>query len=144
MDRAMQWMDLFYTPSLVWVRISDGGIARIGLTQQISDYLKSIDEDGSIRFRLKPVGTRVKQMETLGLVDVKNLSFEISSPLSGIVKSFNGEVLKKPVIIYEDPETRWIVEVEAENIEEEAKHLLSPHHYRELCRNLWYFLRIQL
>ncbi len=140
----MRSMGLFYTPSFIWVRISDGGIAKIGLTQQISDYLKSIDESSSIQCRLKPIGARVKQMEPLGFINVKNLSFEISSPLSGIVRSFNEEVLKNPVTLYEDPETRWIVEVEAENIEEEAGYLLSSHHYREFCRNLWYFLRIQL
>lgn len=144
MDKAIYWIGLFYTPSLTWVRVSDGVTARVGLTQQICGYLKSIDSTGSIQYRLKPIGMRVKQMEPLGFIDVKKVSFEIASPISGTIRAYNNAVLNDPAALYEDPEAKWIVELEAENIEEEVRHLLSSHDYRELCRNLWYFLRIRM
>ena len=146
MGKRAYLSSFLYTPSLTWMRVIDDKTVRVGLTQQICDCLKTMsgDEAGIVRCQLKPVGARVEQMEPFGVAKTKRISFELASPVSGRIKRVNEEVLNNPSILSRNPGEKWIVEIEPSNLEADVQRLLTPHQYREFCKHLWYFIRIQL
>ncbi|MEM2939737.1 MAG: hypothetical protein QXU95_05660 [Candidatus Bathyarchaeia archaeon] len=137
---------LLYTSSLMWVTIIDRQTVRIGLTQQICDCFKELNENGAdiVCCELKPAGAEVKRMETLGTVKTRGLAFELISPVSGRIRKVNGEALNNFSTLNDSPEKEWIAEVEPTNLEEDIQYLFTPQQYEEFCNNLWYFLRVQL
>jgi len=116
--------DLQYTKSHEWVKILDGGIIEIGL----SDYAQK--ELGDIVFvNLPQVGDSLTVGVSFADVEsVKGVS-DVFSPLNGSVKEINEAVLSSPEVINTSPYGSWLIRGTG-NIAEEK--LLSAAEYRSL------------
>jgi len=130
--------DRYYTKTHEWVKVS-GETAKMGLTSY------AVEELGDITYlEVKPIGTRVKQGEPLGLVESSKTTEKIYAPLTGEIAELNEEagVVEEnseeiPMgleLISDDPYGEgWILILKVDpNVEEELKNLLAPEDYRKL------------
>ena len=115
---------LKYTKSHEWVKILDGGIAEIGLT----DYAQQ--ELGDIVFvNLPREGDGLTAGSPFADVESVKAVSDIFSPLTGFVRESNRTLLDSPEIINSSPYEAWLIKAEGEIL---AGELLSPAEYRAL------------
>jgi glycine cleavage system H protein len=90
----------------VWAQVS-GTRARVG----ISDYLQQRLTD--IMFvDLPAMGAEVDQFGEVGAVESSKASFDLISPVSGIVVAVNDALADEPERVNQDPYESWIAELE--------------------------------
>ena len=99
--------NLLYTKSHEWVAL-DGDTAKIGLTDHAQDALGDL-----VFVNLPDVGDEVVAGEALGDVESVKAVSDIVSPVTGVVKAVNEELLDAPEAINADPYGAWLVEVES-------------------------------
>jgi glycine cleavage system H protein len=97
---------LYYTEDHEWVSV-ENNIALIGIT----DYAqKSL---GSIVFaELPEVDTQIAQGDVFGVIESVKAASDIYSPLTGVVKAFNQNVLNNPESINQAPYENWLISIE--------------------------------
>jgi glycine cleavage system H protein len=109
----------FFNENDVWVQVS-GTKARVG----ISDYMQQRLTD--ISFVDPPkVGAVVEQFGEVGSVESTKATFELVSPVSGVVTRVNEAVEDEPESINEDPYGSWIAELELTSWEEDREFLVD-------------------
>jgi glycine cleavage system H protein len=89
--------DLRYTREHEWARV-DGSRARIGITHFAQDQLGDV-----VFVELPKVGTRVRQMETFGVVESVKAVSDLFAPLSGEVVEVNQGLVAHPEQVNRDP-----------------------------------------
>ncbi len=106
-----------------WVEFIDETTARIG----ISDFAQK--ELGDLVFiNLPEEGEEVTAGESFAEVEsVKSVS-DVYSPVSGIVKQINDEIMDKPELVNSDPYDSWFIEVCQISASEE---LMTEHEYND-------------
>ena len=88
-----------------WVKSEDSGEMTIGVTSLLSAIAGKFTSA-----RIRPVGTTVKRVSSLGTLESLKFVGPIPSPISGIVSAVNGEVIKRPKLLNDAPYTEgWIV-----------------------------------
>ena len=114
--------ELNYTKSHEWVKILDGGIVEIGL----SDYAQQ--QLGDIVFvNLPKSGDSLKVGSPFADVESVKAVSDIYSPLDGKVKESNEDLLNAPELINQSPYTAWLIRAEGSIPEGE---LLSVAEYK--------------
>ena len=104
-----------------------GNVARIGVTDFVQQSLSDI-----MFFTPPAVGAEIEQFEEVGNVESGKAVFEVVSPVSGVVKAVNTELLQKPELINQNPyEKGWIAEIELSNFEEDKDLLIEWEDYME-------------
>ena len=117
-------VDLQYSRDHEWLRMEDG-VAVIG----ISDFAQS--ELGDVVFiNLPEAGDEVVAGESFGDVESVKAVSDLLSPVSGIVKAVNEELIDAPEMLNSDPYGAWIIKVEQVTDREE---LLDADDYETLC-----------
>jgi glycine cleavage system H protein len=89
--------DLRFTREHEWARV-DGGRARVGITHFAQDQLGDV-----VFVELPKVGTRVRQMETFGVVESVKAVSDLFAPLSGEVVEVNQGLVAHPEQVNRDP-----------------------------------------
>jgi glycine cleavage system H protein len=119
-----------YSKEHEWVRVDDGGIATIGITDFAQDQLGDI-----VYLSLPEVGSRVAQFERCGEIEsVKSVS-DLYSPMSGEVVERNDLAIDTPELVNQSPYGEgWLWQVRLEN-PAELENLLDPDAYEELTRD---------
>lgn len=98
--------DRRYTASHEWLLPSDGGKARIGIT----DFAQS--ELGDIVYvDLPEVGSAVTADASFGYVESVKTVSELLSPVTGVVTAVNSAVSDAPESINGAPYEAWLIEV---------------------------------
>jgi len=93
---------LRYTKDHEWVR-SEGDKARVGITDHAQHELTDI-----VFVELPKVGKKVKQGETLGVVESVKTVADVYSPVSGVVTEVNLDLDENPQFLNESPyEKGW-------------------------------------
>lgn len=116
--------EYLYAKTHEWVQFLDDTRARIG----ISDYAQN--ELGDLVFvNLPEVGDEVYVGESFADVESVKAVSNVYSPVTGIVKAVNEELLDQPELINSDSMEAWFIEVE--DISEKAE-LLSEEEYEKL------------
>lgn len=105
---------LRYTKSHEWVLFADDGTAKVGLTDHAQDALGDL-----VFVNLPQVGDALTCGEALGDVESVKAVSDVYSPVSGIVKAVNEDLLDAPEAINADPYGAWLVEVEGISDQEE-------------------------
>lgn len=96
-----------YAKSHEWVEFLGDGTARIGMT----DYAQ--DQMGDLVFvNLPEPGDEVTAGETFGDVESVKAVSDVYSPLTGVVKENNEELLDSPELINTDANSAWMILVE--------------------------------
>lgn len=103
---------LKYTQEHEWVRVEDGNIAYIGIT----DFAQS-ELDELVYVEVETVGETLEKDEVFGTIEAVKTTSELYMPVSGKVLEFNDELDESkgdnPTIVNEDPYGKgWIVKIE--------------------------------
>jgi glycine cleavage system H protein len=102
--------ELRYTREHEWTRI-EGTRARIGITHYAQDQLGDV-----VFVELPRVGTRVRQMQTFGVVESVKAVSDLFAPLSGEVVEINQGLVEHPEQVNRDPYgAGWMIVVSLEN-----------------------------
>jgi glycine cleavage system H protein len=116
--------ELKYAKSHEWIRVTDGGIIEIGL----SDFAQQ--ELGDIVFvGLPEPGDSLKAGVSFADVESVKAVSEVYSPVTGTVKEINEKVAASPEFINESPYEAWLIRAEGEPAEGE---LLTAGEYKAL------------
>ena len=98
--------DLRYTREHEWARV-EGSQARVGITQYAQDQLGDV-----VFVELPSVGTRVRQMQSFGVVESVKAVSDLFAPLSGEVVRVNETLTAHPEQVNQDPYgTGWLIVV---------------------------------
>ena len=103
--------DLRYTPEHEWVRLEDGGLFVVGITDHAQDSL------GDVTFvELPQIGSRFAAGEVFGVVESVKAASPIYAPLGGEVVAINTELEGDPSVINSSPYGEgWIFKVRLED-----------------------------
>ncbi len=116
--------DLKYTKSHEWLKEEDG-VATVGITDFAQDALGDV-----VFINLPEAGDEVVAGESFGDVESVKAVSDLVSPVSGIVKAVNEELIDAPEMLNSDPYGAWIIKVEQITDKEE---LLDADDYEALC-----------
>lgn len=116
--------DLKYTKSHEWIK-EENGVATVGITDFAQDALGDV-----VFINLPEAGDEVVAGESFGDVESVKAVSDLLSPVSGIVKAVNEELIDAPEMLNSDPYGAWIIKVEQINDREE---LLDADDYEALC-----------
>lgn len=116
--------ELRYTRTHEWLKEEDG-VYTVGLTDFAQHALGDI-----VFVNLPQEGDPVSAGEAFGDVESVKAVSDVLSPVSGVVKAVNEELLDNPALVNEDPYGAWLIQVEEVTGEEE---LLDPSAYAALC-----------
>jgi len=98
--------DLMYSADHKWVRLTDGGIAAIGVT----DYAQRAFGD-IIFVNLCMAGAKIDLGDLIGDVESVTAVSDLVSPVDGFVLKVNADALESPEMINQKPYDAWLVEV---------------------------------
>jgi glycine cleavage system H lipoate-binding protein/TusA-related sulfurtransferase len=102
-----------------WVKSEENGEMTTGVTSLLSAIAGKF---ASVRIR--PVGTRVERVSSLGTLESLKFVGPIPSPVSGIVSAVNGDVIKRPKFLNDAPYTNgWIVRLKPLRLQTERAFL---------------------
>ena len=116
--------DLQYTKSHEWLRMEDGE-AVVGITDFAQDALGDL-----VFINLPEVGDEVAAGEMFGDVESVKAVSDLISPVTGVVRAVNEELIDAPELLNTDPYGAWIIRVEQVTDTEE---LLDAEAYEQLC-----------
>ena len=116
--------ELRYSKSHEWIKEEDG-VAVVGITDFAQDALGDV-----VFVNLPEAGDEVVAGESFGDVESVKAVSDLLSPVSGIVKAVNEELVDSPEMLNSDPYGAWIIKVEQVNDYEE---LLDADDYEALC-----------
>ena len=123
--------NLRYTNDHEWIRVEDGNIAYIGIT----DFAQS--ELGEIVYvEVETVGEELDKEAEFGVVEAVKTTSDLFMPLTGTVIEFNSELDQdegdQPALVNEDPYGKgWIVKIEVSD-PSELEELLDSKAYEAL------------
>lgn len=113
-----------FTKTHEWVERLDETTVRIGLT----DYAQS--ELGDLVFiNLPEVGDEIAIGDSFSDVESVKAVSSVYSPVSGIVKEINEDLLDNPELVNEDSEKAWFVVIEEVS---EIEELLNYEEYKKI------------
>lgn len=116
--------NLLFTKTHEWVEFLDDTTVRIGLT----DYAQS--ELGDLVFiNLPDVGDDVEVGDSFSEVESVKAVSSVYSPVTGVIKEINEEIMDSPELVNEDAHKAWFVIVE--NVSNKES-LLSKEEYEKL------------
>jgi glycine cleavage system H protein len=101
--------DVKYTKEHEWVRLEDGGVAVIGITDHAQELLGDL-----VFVELPEVGAVVTAGSDDGIAVVESVkaASDVYSPVAGEVVAINAALVDTPEIINEDPyQAGWLFKV---------------------------------
>lgn len=116
--------ELRYTKSHEWIK-EEGDVATVGITDFAQNALGDV-----VFINLPEAGNEVVAGESFGDVESVKAVSDLLSPVSGIVKAVNEELIDAPEMLNSDPYGAWIIKVEQINDREE---LLDADDYEAFC-----------
>jgi glycine cleavage system H protein len=125
---------LLYNREHEWVRLEDGDIAVIGVSDYAAKQLHDI-----VYVTLPAKGKRVTQMEAVATLESVKAVSDVYSPLSGEVAEINLALTGRPELVGESPyQDGWIVKlrIEPDRFREEKTKLMSPAEYARYIEGL--------
>lgn len=110
-----------FHPGHAWVVREGRTNARVGLDSFAADLVGKIDQ-----IDVGTVGRWVRQGQRLMTVHASGISFDILSPVEGVVTAMNEDVVKDPSLMSRDPyKEGWIATLESPDFSINQKNLLQ-------------------
>ncbi len=120
-----------YTETHEWVKVEEGGIVTVGITDYAQEQLGEV-----VSVELPRVGDEMQKGEVLGMVDSQKASSEVFAPVSGLVTEVNEVPDEDPAVLNTDPyDEGWLAKIEMET-PDELDDLMSAEEYEEYLGNL--------
>ncbi len=115
--------DLRYTRDHEWAK-REGDQLRVGITAFAQEQLGDV-----VFVELPKIGARVTARQSFGVVESVKAVSDLFAPVTGEVLEVNGDLVKSPEIVNQDPYGKgWMIAVKPVNAEE-WNELLSPAQY---------------
>lgn len=109
----MSHAQYLYTKEHEWIDVKDD-VGTVGITDYAQDQLGDV-----VALELPEIGMRVRQAESVAIVDSLKTTSDIYAPASGQVIEVNGDLREHPELINQDPYHRgWIFKLKLSNKDE--------------------------
>jgi glycine cleavage system H protein len=119
--------DVRYSSDHEWVRVTNDGTARLGITDYAQNSLGDI-----VFVQMPEPGTSVSQGDAIGEVESTKSVSDILSPVSGVVLARNDALDSTPELVNSDPYgDGWMIEIELAE-DSDLDGLLDASAYAEL------------
>lgn len=103
--------ELSYTPEHEWVRMTESGNIRFGITHFAQESLGEI-----VYISLPAIGENITASSTCGEVESTKSVSDLYAPVDGEVVAINTNLDSNPEVVNSDPYNEgWMVEVELSN-----------------------------
>lgn len=103
--------DLHYTEDHEWIRSTDAGVVRVGITDYAQNSLGDI-----VYVQLPELGSTVTTGDAIGEVESTKSVSDIMAPVSGTVTARNESLEDTPEVINTDPYgDGWLFEIEPDD-----------------------------
>ena len=113
--------DYSFHPGHTWVARESGDNARIGLDKFAAGLVGGID-----RIDVMEAGHWVRQGQRLAAIHLGGVSFDLLSPVEGVVMAVNGDVVKNPALATSDPyKDGWLALLKCPDLRTNQKNLLQ-------------------
>lgn len=121
---------LKYSKEHEWVRIEEGNIAYIGITDHAQSELGEL-----VYVEIDTIGETIEKDEVFGTVEAVKTTSELFMPLTAKVLEFNPDLDESegdnPGLINEDAYSAWIVKIEIQDMSQ-LDELMDASGYGEL------------
>jgi glycine cleavage system H protein len=122
--------DLKFQKSHEWVRVEEGGQARVGISEHAQELLGDL-----VYVELPAVGDALKAGDGCAVIESVKAASDIYAPVSGKVLQVNAALADKPETINEDAYGEgWLFVVQLDD-PGELDALLDPDAYAELIES---------
>ena len=98
--------DLRYTKDHEWIRLEDGGPAKVGITDYAQKQLGDV-----VYLELPQPGRALKKGEVFGTIESVKAVSELYSPVDGEVAEVNSGLVQNPEAVNKDPHGSWMIAV---------------------------------
>ena len=99
-------MSTRYTKEHEWVRLEDGNVAVIGISQYAQEQLGDV-----VFVELPDAGRTIKAGESFGSIESVKAVSELFAPMSGEVVEVNPALKDHPEVVNSKPHETWMVKV---------------------------------
>ena len=122
----MKKEEMLFTKTHEWVHFIDETTVRVGLTEYAQNELGDL-----VFINLPEVDDEVVVSETFADVESVKAVSNVYSPVTGIVKAINDDLLDQPELVNTSPFEAWFIEIDQISEKEE---FLTEEEYKELIR----------
>jgi len=123
--------DLYYSKEHEWARL-EGEYAVVGITDYAQKALHEI-----VFVETPLVGSELKQMEVMGVVESVKAVSDIFVPISGEVVEVNQALAESPELVNKDPYgAGWIAKILPANLNRDLENLMNAQQYADHLRKL--------
>ena len=100
--------DLKYSEEHEWVRVESGSVVEIGITGFAAESLGDV-----VFVDLPEPGAKFSQFDAIGEIESVKAVSDLFTPIGGIVKEVNPDVIDNPEIVNQDPfGNGWLVKLQ--------------------------------
>lgn len=118
---------LKYTAEHEWIKVEDGNVAVIGITQFAQDALGDL-----VYVELPESGRKLSKGDDFAVVESVKTAAEVYTPVSGEIVGVNDNLSNDPELIKKSLDEGWIAKIKMENPEEIAE-LMDKDAYAKFC-----------
>jgi glycine cleavage system H protein len=118
--------ELKYADTHEWVRIEDGQIATVGISDHAQHLLGDL-----VYVELPEVGTEVSAGDEAGVVESVKAASDVYSPISGTIIEVNEALERTPELVNSEPYgDGWLYRIKLDDAEELGS-LMSAEQYQQ-------------
>ena len=119
--------DMYYTEEHEWLKVEEGNIATVGITDYAQDQLGDI-----VFIEMPQIDEEYAQMDEAGVIESVKTVSNIYLPVSGRIIDVNDLVVEEPALINSSPyDEGWLFKIEMEE-PAELEDLKSAEEYEEI------------
>jgi len=120
-----------YSKEHEWVLVEKNH-AVVGITDYAQKALHEI-----VYVELPSVGSKLKQMQSIGTVESVKAVSEIFTPITGEILEINEKLAENPELLNKDPyNDGWIMKVRPTNLKRDLEKLMTAQQYAEYMKKL--------
>lgn len=119
--------NLKYTPEHEWIKIEDGDVAVIGITEFAQDALGDL-----VYVELPETGRKLAKGDDFAVVESVKTAAEVYTPVSGEIVGINDNLSNDPELIKKSLDEGWIAKIKMDNPDEIAG-LMDKDAYAKFC-----------
>ena len=118
--------DLKYATSHEWVKVEEGNIVQVGITDFAQQQLGDL-----VYIELPKLGRKVTIREQCAVVESVKTASDLFSPVAGEIIAINEEAADEPEQVNDKPYQTWLFRIQADNLAD-SDHLLDADAYQQL------------
>ena len=118
--------DLKYATSHEWVKVEEGNIVQVGITDFAQQQLGDL-----VYIELPKLGRKVTVREQCAVVESVKTASDLFSPVAGEIIAINEDATDEPEQVNDKPYQTWLFRIQADDLAD-LDHLLDADAYQQL------------